>query len=199
MNMVNIKAKHNKTTLIIMRHGEVENLGKVLYGRLPGFGLSQKGILQVISSAEKLQGRKISAIYTSPMLRARQTGAILSRYFRIHPKISSLITEVNIIYQGMALDSFRKEIQSTLYTPVNLKKGQESIESISDRMMRFVHLVNGKHPGETVIAVSHGDPILILKCNTIKRSFTWSYKKNNYIKTGDFMELEIKEEKYNWK
>jgi len=59
MNMVNIKAKHNKTTLIIMRHGEVENLGKVLYGRLPGFGLSQKGILQVISSAEKLQGRKV--------------------------------------------------------------------------------------------------------------------------------------------
>ena len=177
------------TTLLFLRHGKVDNPKGVLYGRLPGFRLSKTGRDQVIKSAKLLKNLKVSAVYSSPLLRARQTASIIGKWLNLKPRISSQLTEVKIIYQGMPLDLFKKNIQFHLYEPQNIKKGQESIAEISSRMLKFVKFIKKRHPGKTVLAVSHGDPIAITKAVINNKKFTWEYKKRNYLSTGKFLTL----------
>ena len=65
-------------TVHLVRHGEVHNPQHIMYGRLPGFGLSERGQEQARSAASWLQGRPLDALYSSPMQRARETVAILA-------------------------------------------------------------------------------------------------------------------------
>ena len=57
----------SKTTIYLMRHGHVHNPQNILYGRLPGFSLSEMGIGQAQAAGEWLADKPISAIYSSPM------------------------------------------------------------------------------------------------------------------------------------
>mgnify|MGYP001108987819 FL=1 len=63
------------TKVHVMRHGEVHNPEQILYGRLPGFYLSERGQEQARAVAEALAGSDIVAIIASPLERAQQTAA----------------------------------------------------------------------------------------------------------------------------
>ena len=177
----------NKTRYFFFRHGEVDNPQKILYGRLPGFALSEKGKRQVAESAGRIKERKIDHIYSSPLLRARQTARILASQFGLKPKITRLITEARLIHQGMPLSEYKKNIQSHIYEEKYLKEGQESIDDIIERMEKFINRSYKRHKNTNIIAVSHGDPIIILKAHLTGKKFTWKFKKDNYLKTGDFI------------
>lgn len=186
-------------TIYFIRHGEVFNPKEILYGRLPKFPLSKNGILSIQSAAEIMKKKKVSVIYTSPMLRARQTASILKEKMDTPIHISRLLIEVKIYCQGIPLTTYRQKVQETLYVRKNLLKGQESIDSIYQRMMKFVKMVIAKHPDKTVFAVTHGDPMLILKAVTTGKEFTWKYKKENYKSTGKWLELVVKNNIFYWK
>ncbi|MDT7721991.1 MAG: hypothetical protein QOE94_3002, partial [Mycobacterium sp.] len=64
-----------QTRVHLVRHGEVYNPEGVLYGRLPGFSLSDKGIQQAQAVAESLADRDIVAVIASPLQRAQETAA----------------------------------------------------------------------------------------------------------------------------
>ncbi|HME18086.1 MAG TPA: histidine phosphatase family protein, partial [Mycobacterium sp.] len=64
-----------QTRIHLVRHGEVHNPEGVLYGRLPGFRLSDKGIRQAQAVADALAGRDIVALIASPLQRAQETAA----------------------------------------------------------------------------------------------------------------------------
>ena len=66
------------TVVHLLRHGEVYNPDHVLYGRLPGFGLSELGIAQAALAASFLARRDIGYVVSSPLERARQTAAPLA-------------------------------------------------------------------------------------------------------------------------
>ena len=180
-----------KTKIIFLRHGEVDNKKKVLYGRLPGFKLSENGIESIEKAALRLKKFKIDLIYTSPMLRTRQTSAIFAQSLNLKPRISKLLNEGHIIFQGMPLVEYKKTIQFRLYSEEFIKKGQESVDSLASRMTKFADMIIRKHPQQTILAVSHGDPITVLKAITSGKDFTWDYKKNNYLKTGHWFTLEL--------
>lgn len=189
-----------RTTIIFLRHGEVENKKGILYGRLPRFKLSPAGRKKIREAAKELKSEyQITQIYTSPMLRARQTAGIIAREYHLKPRISSLIIEVKLIFEGIPVKEYKEKIQYRLYSKEFVKKGQESIEEIAGRMLRFVKIIQKRHWGKTVLAISHGDPIMIFKAVTSKIPFTWEYKKNNYLKTGEKMILEIYDNGLRWK
>lgn len=178
-----------QTILYLMRHGDVENPKKILYGRLRGFGLSNEGKMKVNYAIDILKKEGIDLIYTSPMLRARQTASIAGKLLQKKPVVSFLINEVKLFCGGISIDDYRKKHQEKLYSEKNIKLGQESIESISARMMKFLDYIKSNHVGKKVLAVSHGDPILILKSATLQIPFTWKYKINNYLKTGTYIKI----------
>src|SRR5437588_6110299 len=89
------------TEILVVRHAHVHNPRDILYGRLPRFRLSTQGQRQAEETARFLAARPVAAIYTSPLLRARQTARILTHY---HPsvglKTSRRLLEVRTSYQG---------------------------------------------------------------------------------------------------
>ena len=62
-----------ETVISFVRHGEVYNPDDIIYGRLCGFRLPEKGNYQAVKAAETLNGSQLAAIFSSPLLRARQT------------------------------------------------------------------------------------------------------------------------------
>jgi len=152
------------TTVWLARHGEVHNPGGVLYGRLPRMRLSNEGVRQAEALADflELEPQPLSAVYSSPMLRARLTAnTILAR----HPDLGRIridrdLQEIRTGWQGEPLDALER-INWDFY---NHPRGpdDESLQMIHDRMLRWLKRVLRRHAGQEVVGVSHGDPILIL-------------------------------------
>jgi broad specificity phosphatase PhoE len=152
---------HGTTTILIVRHAEVHNPAQVLYGRLPRFRLSEGGRRQAEGTAAFLADRPVVAIYSSPLLRARQTADRIARH---HPaaarRIASALHEVGTGWQGTPFAHFQPGFNA--YEQRH-GLGDESLEDVRDRMVGFVERIRRRHPSQTVVAVSHGDPITILR------------------------------------
>ena len=150
------------TTVWLARHGEAHNPAKLLYGRLPRVRLTPEGQRQARALAEYLASRPLSAIYSSPMLRARQTADVILRKHpelqRVH--VDSDLTEVMTHWQGHAISELEK-IDFDLYSDPS-HPDDESLEHIQRRMCRWLERVVRRHPGGEAVGVSHGDPILVL-------------------------------------
>src|SRR4051794_22380086 len=95
------------TRLLLVRHAEVDNARRVLYGRLPRFALSAAGRREAERLAEALGREPVAALYSSPLLRARQTAGVIARH---HPDaarhVSALLHEVRSAWEGAPLASF---------------------------------------------------------------------------------------------
>lgn len=153
-----------------MRHAEVHNPRDIVYGRLPRFGLSAGGREQAEAAARFLAARPVTAIYTSPLLRARQTANILTHY---HPGVvvrsACALIEVRTSYQGSPNSIYKPGF--SFYDPVH-DPSDETMQNVFDRMVRFLRMVLRRHAGETVVAVSHADPVGILRVGLEGDGFT---------------------------
>lgn len=178
-----------KTTIYFLRHGEVHNPDDILYGRLPKFGLSDRGMKHIESVARELRDKHIDYLYTSPLLRTRQTAKVIGCVLHVEPRISRRLLEVKLIFAGISLTEYREKIQPILYDEIHIKKGQESVEDIVKRMLQFLHMITKRHSGKTILAVSHGDPIMILRAYLSGTPFTFLYKKVNYLQTGTYIRV----------
>jgi len=148
-----------ETKILLVRHADVHNPDQIVYGRLPRFRLSKLGEAQAEATAEFLSKEDVKYIYTSPMLRARQTAKAIAKY---HPeaklRISKLLAEINTSWQGTPWSQIGAN--ANLYEPIKDPEN-ETIEDVAKRMLRIIRTLVRRHPGETVICVSHADPIKI--------------------------------------
>jgi len=150
------------TTVWLARHGEVHNPRSVLYGRLPRMRLTPEGQRQANALADFLAPRPLSAVYSSPMLRARRTAAaILTRQPELgRVRIDRDLLEVNTAWEGEPLADLER-INWDFYANPRGDK-DESLLMIHTRMHRWLRRMLYRHAGSDVVGVSHGDPILIL-------------------------------------
>jgi broad specificity phosphatase PhoE len=146
------------TTIAFVRHGEVHNPQGIIYGRLPGFGLSENGRRQAEAAAQFLaNGFAPAHIFSSPMLRAQQTAAILSQGKPVQESL--LLNEVYTYYEGHLLTDLGKNGWD-FYTGV--PEPYEQPAALAARLTQFIQQTRRDHAGQTVVAVSHGDPIAYL-------------------------------------
>src|ERR1700743_2752118 len=89
------------TVVHLLRHGEVENPKGVIYGRIPGFGLSEDGRMMAKAAADYLAERDVVAIFTSPLERARETAEPLSERFRLDPIVDDRLIEPWNHFEGL--------------------------------------------------------------------------------------------------
>src|SRR5258708_4717920 len=103
-----------QSTIYLIRHGEVHNPEGIIYGRLPNFGLSEKGKMEVEKTAEFLKNKEIDDIYASPLDRAKQSAEIIQNKLKLSTiQIADEITEVKTSYQGrkfIELDMLQSEV-----------------------------------------------------------------------------------------
>ncbi len=146
-----------KTVISFVRHGEVYNPGKVFYGRLPGFRLSDKGQSQAILAAETLNGSRLAAIFSSPLLRARQTaGELINSHSHLRLRVSILLSEAATPFDGRPareVDSLRGDVYR------GTSEHFEQPMDIVHRVQKFIDRARRQYSGKQIAAVTHGDVI----------------------------------------
>ncbi len=152
-----------ETRVIFMRHGNVHNPRNLIYGRLPRMRLSDKGREDIERTARFLSEQSVTAIYTSPLLRARQSAAILAAHCPgVRVRRYAGLAEVQTSWEGED-NKVVQEIRGFSYYDPLKGEGDETILDVFTRMNSALRLVLRRHPGETTVCVSHGDPIKILR------------------------------------
>lgn len=153
------------TNIFLIRHGKVSNPNGTFYGRLPRMGLSEEGVVQISQTAKFLKQKNVARIFASPLLRTKQSSKIIQKVIRNpQPLISQTkkLIEVNSFMEGKPF-SFGAKIRFDHYFSPLRKKGNDSIGDVASRMMDFVTMVFKKFPSKNVVALGHGDPIMILR------------------------------------
>lgn len=87
----------------LVRHGEVENPSGVLYGRIPGFGLSARGHRMADAAAASLDGRPIAAVVASPLQRTQESAAPWVQRFGVDLGIDPRLIEPANRFEGLNL------------------------------------------------------------------------------------------------
>ncbi|MGH2613140.1 MAG: histidine phosphatase family protein [Rhabdochlamydiaceae bacterium] len=178
-----------QTHIYLVRHGEVYNPEGIIYGRLPNYGLSQKGKEELEQTADFLKDKNVSQLFSSPLLRARQSADIIKTGLGIREvHISNLLYETLTAYEGKKFDSLY-HLQSEVYLkPLSPK--DETIEQLAVRMEEFLDHVIAEFKGERIVAVGHGDPIMAIKAVIKKRPLDFmSFKTDQYIRHGEVLEI----------
>lgn len=152
-----------QTYIYFIRHGEVRNPKKILYERLPRFSLSENGKLEIENTAKELIKERIEIIYSSPLLRTRQSAEILKGRLNLEKiYFSKKILEIKSSLKG----TFLADLETTSFdlygSSLNGVDG-ETIEEVSKRMKEFIKKITTMHKGKRIAVVSHGDPIMIVK------------------------------------
>ncbi|TME52606.1 MAG: histidine phosphatase family protein [Chloroflexi bacterium] len=153
------------TQILLMRHADVENPNRVLYGHLPGFPLSALGRAQAAAAGQSLRDRGIKRIVHSPLDRARETAEIVN---------AQLAAPVPLIPEPALREAeFGRYLQGVPYWQIPIRRprwlmhklrrgtldGDESIEALGRRVLGVVDRLAREHPGEVSLCVSHADPL----------------------------------------
>jgi len=149
---------------VLVRHGQTPSTGAVLPGRAKGLHLSETGRQQAAGAAERLTGlARLAAIYHSPLERARETAAPIAHANSMRSRIERGLIECEFgDWTGQRLDRLSKlpEWTSVQRTPSTFRfPGGESFAEMQHRMVTTLEQLRDRHRGETVICVSHADPI----------------------------------------
>lgn len=147
-----------RTVIHLVRHGKVHNPRKIFYGRLPRFRLSQDGREQARAAGRYLAGMPVQAVFSSPMLRARQTAREILTFFptlKLHRSI--LLNEVCTVYEGLPSDQVDRRNEGDIYT--GAAECYEQPVDVFERVARFLGRAQSRFAGRHVAAVTHGDVI----------------------------------------
>jgi probable phosphoglycerate mutase len=151
------------TTVFFVRHGSHDRLGRVLCGRMDGVSLSERGLAEAREAGARLAREELSALYSSPMTRTRETAEVLSAAAGLPVETCEDLTEVDYgDWTGATFDALADDPRWATWNAargVTGTPGGESLIEVQVRMRRFVDQARARHPDQRIAAVSHGDPI----------------------------------------
>jgi broad specificity phosphatase PhoE len=153
------------TRVYLVRHADVENPRRVLYGHLPGFPLSERGRRQAEEVGRRLRDRDIRRILHSPLERAAETAALINAQLPepvpAVPDEALLEAEFGRYLQGVPYWQIpvRRPLWVVHKARRGLLPGDEALDQMGGRVVDLVHRVARDHPGEPSLLVSHADPL----------------------------------------
>jgi probable phosphoglycerate mutase len=149
--------------LILVRHGLTDwNVERRLLGRID-IGLNENGRAQAQAAAEALKGFSVRAILSSPQVRARETAAPIASALGLEVQTDPAFDEVWLseAWQGKTVEELRgdAEMARILSDPSRRSPRIEPVEDVQRRAVDAVERLRRERAGETVLVVSHGDPV----------------------------------------
>ena len=165
-----------ETVVHLLRHGEVENPSKILYGRLSGFRLSSLGEQMAKAAASALASRDITHVVASPLERAVQTAEPIAAQFDLPVAVDERLIESSNFFEGKRVsvgDGALRDPRNwwVLRDPFGPSWG-ESYTSIAQRMYAALQAVRADADGHEAVCVSHQLPIWTLR-RYLERKRLW--------------------------
>jgi broad specificity phosphatase PhoE len=163
-----------KTVVHLLRHGEVENPDGILYGRLPGYHLSEDGVLMAKAVAKWLTRRDVTALFSSPMERAQETAAPIAAAFGLAVTTDDRLIEAANDFEGarFRLEGVRFGLGAPalnrpatwalLRNPFRPSWG-EPYRHIAMRMLAAAGAAGKAARGHEAVCVSHQLPIWVAR------------------------------------
>jgi broad specificity phosphatase PhoE len=155
------------TVVHLMRHGEVENPTGVLYGRLPGYHLSDLGRKMADRVAEHLAGRDITHVVASPLERAQETASPIAAKLGLKTATDDRLVEAENVFQGKTFGVGDGALKNPanwkhLVNPFKPSWGEPYVDQVV-RMMAALGAARDAARGHEAVAVSHQLPIWIVR------------------------------------
>ncbi|MGN6611237.1 MAG: histidine phosphatase family protein [Angustibacter sp.] len=150
-----------------MRHGEVHNPEGVLYGRLPGYHLSDRGRRMADLVADSLAERDITRVISSPLERAQETAAPIAARHELEIAIDVRLIEAGNHFEGMTFGVGDGSLRHPGHWPKLINPFRpswgEPYEQIAARMLAVVDRARDEARGHEAVLVSHQSPVWITR------------------------------------
>ncbi len=152
------------TLVLLVRHGQTPTTGSTLPGRARGLHLADTGRAQAQAAADRIAALKdVAAVYASPLERTRETAKPIAEARGLKVQIERGLLECDFgAWTGSKLRDLMKlpEWQTVQRYPSGFRfPDGESFAEMQTRMVGTIDTLVARHPGETIVAVSHADPI----------------------------------------
>ena len=151
------------TTVLLVRHGSNDYVGRALAGRSLGVHLNAAGRAEAGRLARRLAPLPIAAVYSSPLERAVETAAPLAVARSLDPRLVEAAAEIDFgEWTGRTIAELEAD---PLWRRFNTERsttrppGGELMAEAQARMVGAVEDLRAAHPGETIALVSHADVI----------------------------------------
>lgn len=169
----------------LVRHGEVHNPDGVLYGRLPHYGLSERGhaMAQLVAehfAARRRQGARVGRLVVSPLLRAQQTAQPISEALGL-----DIVTDERVIEAGSKLQGLNRIPEKLrdprrwplLRNPLRPTWGEpyaDQVTRVAGAVKQHRDEVLAAGEADEVVVVSHQLPIWVTRLASEHRSLGWN-------------------------
>ncbi|MEU5534001.1 histidine phosphatase family protein [Streptomyces sp. NPDC020362] len=165
--------KGDITVVHLMRHGEVDNPDGILYGRLPGYHLSELGRQMADRVADHLASRDVTHVVASPLERAQETATPIAKAHGLGLATDERLIEADNVFQGKTFGvgdgALRKpDNWKHLVNPFKPSWGEPYIDQVV-RMMGALNAAKDQARGHEAVLVSHQLPIWIVRSYVEKR------------------------------
>ncbi|MCG6497288.1 histidine phosphatase family protein [Kitasatospora sp. A2-31] len=164
-----------------MRHGEVHNPEGILYGRLPGYRLSELGRRMADRVAEDLADRDITHVVASPLERAQETAEPIAKSHGLDLAVDERLIEADNIFQGKTFGVGDGSLRNPghwkyLTNPFKPSWGEPYVEQ-AVRMMGALAAARDAARGHEAVCVSHQLPIWTVR-SFVERRRLWHDPRN---------------------
>ncbi|MGH3445735.1 MAG: histidine phosphatase family protein [Nocardioidaceae bacterium] len=164
-----------RTSVHLLRHGEVHNPSGVLYGRRDGYHLSDLGRQMALRVADTIAERDITALVSSPLERARETAEPLAAARGLSIHTDARVIESTNVFEGRTFgvgDGVLRKPSSWrhLWNPFRPSWG-EPYTQVASRMMAAVYDARDRAAGHEAVIVSHQLPIWVTRLHAEGRRF----------------------------
>ena len=158
-----------QTTIHLLRHGEVYNPDKILYGRLPGFRLSERGqqMAQVVADSLRADGRDIVGLVASPLQRAQETAAPITAAFGLEMREDARLIEADSKFEGTRIGAEPWRLLHPgrwpkLVNPFTPSWGEPYVNMVA-RVQSAVEDAREQFAGHEAVLVSHQLPVWVTR------------------------------------
>lgn len=150
--------------ILLMRHGSIDIMGRVVYGRMPGVQLNDEGKRQAEAAARAIQERyRLNLVVSSPMERALQTAKVVAGRQNLEVTAEEAFNELDVgEWMGKAMEDLRNDEEWKRYNRVRslyAPPGGETLLNVQRRSWRALDRICRELGEGTVAVVTHGDVI----------------------------------------
>lgn len=185
--------------IYLVRHGELANPQKIIYGFLP-LPLTPRGRTQAKKAGLFFKDKDIKAIFSSPQRRCQETAKIISQAIskgRIRVETQKNLRESSLghfaegLTMRQAKEKYPKIFRHYRFKPASVNAGGENLAKMADRVLKTVRASVKKYPGQNLVFVSHRDPILATLLKISGRSLNDLHKVKGICGFGAVYELNL--------